>query len=186
MLPFGVDRACYVLLECAAQLDPLPELAAALEGAPFEDSAMAADRAGRDALWAYRERHTEAINAEGVPHKLDVALPLSRLQEFAEGVRPRLAHDVPEARAILFGHAADGNLHVNVLGLAADDDRATDSILRYVASLGGSISAEHGIGVAKTRWLHLTRSDEEIATMAAVKAAFDPAGLLNPGVIFGQ
>ena len=96
--PFGVDRACYVLLECAAQQDPLPELAAALEGAPFEDSAMAADRAGRDALWAYRERHTEAINAEGVPHKLDVALPLSRLQEFAEGVRPRLAHDVPEAR----------------------------------------------------------------------------------------
>jgi len=184
-MPFGASHACYVLLECAAPQDPLPDLAAALEGAPFEDSAMAADRPGRDALWAYRERHTEAINAEGVPHKLDVALPLARLQEFAEGVRARLAHAVPEARAILFGHAADGNLHVNVLGLAADDDRATDTILRYVASLGGSISAEHGIGIAKTRWLHLTRSAEEIATMAAVKTAFDPAGLLNPGVIFG-
>ncbi|MGH2631871.1 MAG: FAD-binding oxidoreductase [Tepidiformaceae bacterium] len=184
-LPFGSDHACYVLVECAAAQDPLPELGAALDGAVFEDSALAGDRPGRDALWAYRERHTEAINAEGVPHKLDVALPLARLQEFAEGVRPRLAKDVPEARPILFGHAADGNLHVNVLGLAADDDRATDTILRYVASLGGSISAEHGIGVAKTRWLHLTRSPEEIATMAAVKAAFDPSRVLNPGVIFG-
>ena len=184
-LPFGRAHACYVLVECAARYDPLPELAAALEGAVFEDSALAGDRPGRESLWAYRERHTEAINAEGVPHKLDVSLPLARLQEFAEGVRPRLAAAVPEARPILFGHAADGNLHVNVLGLAADDDRATDTILRYVASLGGSISAEHGIGIAKTRWLHLTRSPEEIATMVAVKAAFDPAQVLNPGVIFG-
>lgn len=184
-LPFGRDHACYVLLECAAAEDPLPDLASALEGARFEDSALAADRPGREALWAYRERHTEAINAEGVPHKLDVALPLNRLQQFAEGVRPRLKAEVPEARPILFGHAADGNLHVNVLGLATDDDRATDAVLRYVASLGGSISAEHGIGVAKTRWLHLTRSPEEVSAMAAVKAAFDPAGVLNPGVIFG-
>ena len=183
-LPFGRDYPAYLLIECAAHQDPLSELGSALEGAPFEESALASDRPGRERLWAYRERHTEAINAEGVPHKLDISLPLSRLAEFPEGVRGRLSVAIPEARAILFGHIADGNLHVNILGLAADDDRATDVVLRYVAELGGSISAEHGIGIAKTRWLHLTRSAADIATMRAIKHAFDPSGMLNPGVIF--
>lgn len=184
-LPFGKPRETYLLVECAANTDPLPELAAALEGAAFLDSAIASDRPGRDALWAYRERHTESINAVGVPHKLDVALPLGNLGAFAGAVRERLAAHVPEAVPVLFGHIADGNLHVNVLGLAPDDDRATDVVLRLVAELEGSISAEHGIGIAKTRWLHLTRSAEDIATMASIKRAFDPRGLLNPGVLFG-
>lgn len=183
-LPFGQDYPTYLLAECAARSDPMPDLVAALDGANFLDSALAADRQQRDALWAYRERHTEAINAEGVPHKLDVALPLARLPEFAASIRARLAASVPEARPILFGHVADGNLHVNVLGLAPDDDRATDVILRYVAELGGSISAEHGIGVAKTRWLHLTRTPADIETMRAIKHALDPSNVLNPGVIF--
>ena len=69
--------------------------------------------------------------------------------------------------------------------VAALSYRATDVVLRLVAELGGSISAEHGIGVAKTRWLHLTRTPADIETMRAIKAAFDPANLLNPGVIFG-
>ena len=183
-LPFGRPYPTYLLIECAARNDPLPDLAAALDSAHFLESAVTSDRHQRDALWAYRERHTESINAEGIPHKLDVALPLGRLAEFAAGVRFRLAAAVPEARPILFGHVADGNLHVNVLGLAPADDRATDVILRYVASLGGSISAEHGIGIAKTRWLELTRTPEDIATMRAIKAAFDPSNILNPGVIF--
>lgn len=183
-LPFDKPFSTYLLVECAAATDPLPELAAALESVGFLDSAVTTDRQQRDRLWAYRERHTESINAEGVPHKLDIALPLQRLAEFAPGVRNRLAASVPEARPILFGHVADGNLHVNVLGLTADDDRATDVILRYVAELGGSISAEHGIGIAKTPWLHLTRSPEDIGAMRAIKHALDPTNLLNPGVIF--
>jgi len=183
-LPFGKAHSTYLLVECAAQQDPTDSLTAALEGAPYLDSAVTNEARQRDALWAYRERHTEAINAEGVPHKLDVALPLARLGEFATGVRARLSAAAPEARPILFGHIADGNIHVNVLGLALDDDRGTDAVLRFVAELGGSISAEHGIGIAKTRWLHLTRTPEDIATMRAIKAALDPANMLNPGVIF--
>jgi FAD/FMN-containing dehydrogenase len=147
------------------------------------DSAVANDAPGRAKLWAYRERHTEAINAEGVPHKLDVTLPLSRLAEFEQRVRPAIAKAAPEARPILFGHAGDGNLHVNILGLDAEDERADDAVLRLVAELGGSISAEHGIGVAKLPWLHLTRSAADIAAMRAIKHALDPAGTLNPGVI---
>jgi len=182
--PFAHTYPAYLLVECAAQVDPTAELAATLADATFEDSAIATTRPDRERLWSYRERHTEAISAEGVPHKLDIALPLPCLSDFVPGVRDRLARSVPEARAILFGHLADGNLHVNVLGLVADDDRATDVVLRYVAELGGSISAEHGIGVAKTRWLSLTRSPEDIATMSAIKSAFDPKRILNPGVIF--
>ncbi len=185
-LPFAKPFPAYLLLECASRADPLGELVSALEAAAgFLESAIGSDRAQRERLWAYRERHTESINAEGVPHKLDVALPLPRLAEFEQRVRGTVASRAAEARCIVFGHIADGNLHVNVLGLEPNDDRATDAVLRLAAELGGSISAEHGIGIAKTRWLALTRSAADIATMRAIKRAFDPKGVLNPGVIFG-
>ncbi len=183
-LPFARDYPTYVLVECSAATDPTPSLVAGLEGGSFLDSAITQDRRQRDALWAYRERHTESINAEGVPQKLDVAVPLARLADFASSVRPRLAAAAPEARAILFGHIADGNIHVNILGLGLEDDRGTEAVLRLVAELGGSISAEHGIGIAKARWLTLTRTPEDIATMRAIKQALDPNNLLNPGVLF--
>ncbi|MEP6870793.1 MAG: FAD-binding oxidoreductase [Anaerolineaceae bacterium] len=186
-LPFATSFPAYLLLECASMSDPLTELVEAVEGAGgFLQSAIASDRPQRDQLWAYRERHTESINAEGVPHKLDVAVPLPRLAEFEHRVRGTVSARAAAARCIVFGHVADGNLHVNVLGLEVDDDRATDAVLRLAAELGGSISAEHGIGVAKIRWLELTRSATDIATMRAIKRAFDPKSVLNPGVIFGR
>ncbi len=81
-----------------------------------------------------------------------------------------------------FGHLAEGNAHVNVTGVpTAAEDAVTGGVLRLVAELGGSISAEHGIGRAKLGWLHLTRSPADVAAMRAVKAALDPAGLLSPG-----
>jgi len=183
--PFPRPHPCYLLLECAGPADPAPALAAALE--PLADPAatlLAVDRADRDRLWAYRERHTEAISAEGIPHKLDVTLPADRLAEFESAVRARLAALRPAARPILFGHAGDGNLHVNILGLDPDDDAADGAVLELVASLGGSISAEHGIGIAKKPWLSLTRSPADIAAMRAIKRALDPGAILNPGVIF--
>lgn len=183
--PFAEVVGCYLLVECAGLLDPSIELAGVLAECPeVLDSAFATDRAQRQALWRYREAHTESINAEGIPHKLDVTLPLNRLAEFEGRVRETVAHAVPGARPILFGHLGDGNLHVNVLGPDTDDERATDAVLRLVAELGGSISAEHGIGIAKAPWLHLTRSPGDIAAMRAIKKALDPAGILNPGAIF--
>ena len=89
----------------------------------------------------------------------------------------------PGATAVMFGHAAEGNLHVNVLGLAPDDDRATDAILRLVAAMGGSISAEHGVGRAKRAWLERQRGTDAVAAMRSIKAALDPDGVLNPGVL---
>jgi FAD/FMN-containing dehydrogenase len=129
--------------------------------------------------------HTEAISALGVPHKLDVTLPLSRLAEFASAVRGVVATVAPGSTLVLFGHLGDGNLHVNVVGPAPDDETVDDAVLRLVAGMHGSISAEHGIGRAKVRWLSLSRSDQELAVMRTLKSALDPEGLLNPGVLLG-
>jgi FAD/FMN-containing dehydrogenase len=182
--PLQAEWPVYLLVECAARADPTAELAAALaDSADIGDVAVAADGRDRERLWAYRERHTEAISAAGVPHKLDVAVPLSRLAEFAESVRALVPALDPAAHCVLFGHAGDGNLHVNLLGLDPRGDRVDDAVLRLVADLGGSISAEHGIGVAKRAWLPLTRSAADIGAMRAIKDALDPAGLLNPGVL---
>jgi FAD/FMN-containing dehydrogenase len=112
-----------------------------------------------------------------------VTLPLDRLARFVGEVRSRVGVVAPQARTWLFGHVGDGNLHVNVTGLDPDDETVDEAVLELVASLGGSISAEHGIGVAKRRWLHLNRSDAEIWAFAAIKRALDPQGLLNPGVL---
>ena len=183
--PFEEEAGCYLLVECASRNDESAALAELLAGCEaIQQSAFASEAPGRARLWAYRERHTESINAEGIPHKLDVTLPLSLLPEFEGRVRSAIAAAVPEARPVLFGHAGDGNLHVNILGLEPDDERADDAVLRLVAQLGGSISAEHGIGVAKIPWLELTRSPADIAAMRAIKDALDPKGILNPGVIF--
>ncbi|HWD50876.1 MAG TPA: FAD-linked oxidase C-terminal domain-containing protein, partial [Acidimicrobiales bacterium] len=134
-------------------------------------------------LWRYREAHTEAVNTLGPPHKLDVTLPLGSLAEFVDRVPERVRAVVPTARTWLFGHAGDGNIHVNVTGLPPEDDRVDEAVLRMVGEFGGSISAEHGIGTAKRRWLSLSRSPEEISAFRSIKRALDPDGVLNPNVL---
>ncbi len=181
--PFAREHPVYLLVECAAAQDETERLAAALEDTPL-DTAVATDRESRARLWAYRERHTESINAAGVPHKLDVALPLGALAAFERDVRPLVRQAWPGARTVLFGHVGEGNLHVNVLGPPPQDTAVEDAVLRLAAAYGGSISAEHGIGTAKTRWLPLTRGQADRHAMAAIKHALDPRGILNPGVLF--
>jgi FAD/FMN-containing dehydrogenase len=182
--PFAEAHAAYLLVEAAGHRDPTDELADAVDAhAGVRDVAVAGDAVRRAELWRYREGHTEAINGLGPPHKLDVTLPAAQLGEFASAVCREVDRLAPDARCWLFGHAADGNVHVNVTGLAPDDERVDETVFRLVADLGGSISAEHGIGTAKRRWLGLVRSPEEIATFRAIKAAFDPHGILNPNAL---
>ena len=187
-LPAPLPRAypAYLLAEVAGPIDQAERLA----GLPLlGDAAVAMDLPGSAALWAYRERHTEAISAAGIPHKLDIAVPLTRLAALrgALGDVIRAAAGAPSGAAplvIVFGHIGVGSLHVNVLGPDPADQAVDEAVLGLAAAYGGSISAEHGIGRAKVRILRLNRSAEEIAAMRAIKAGLDPAGLLNPGVLF--
>ncbi|HSR25846.1 MAG TPA: FAD-binding oxidoreductase [Candidatus Eisenbacteria bacterium] len=161
--PLGCDWPVYLLLET----DEPPELPEGVDAAVDER------------LWAYRERHTEAVSTLGVPHKLDVSVPLGRVAALVDALPAAVSpYDV-----FVFGHLAMGNLHVNVVGPEADDETVDEQVFRLVADLGGSIAAEHGVGLAKARWLPLTRTPAEIDAMRRIKRAFDPHGLLNPGVL---
>ncbi|HEX9260784.1 MAG TPA: FAD-binding oxidoreductase, partial [Acidimicrobiales bacterium] len=177
---FDPEPECTLLVEWGGWGEPS---AALMDLVGEREAVAAADVAGRARLWHLRERMTEAIATLGIPHKLDVTLPLARLADFCEAVSPAVRSVAADAHVLLFGHLGDGNLHVNVIGPDPADDATDDVVLRLVAELGGSISAEHGIGRAKTRWLRLCRSDAEIAAFRAVKAALDPVGILNPGVL---
>jgi FAD/FMN-containing dehydrogenase len=178
-------RPMYLLVEAGSdEADPTDDLAAALDALGAGESAIAADPGGRHRLWQMRERHTEAMNAEGVPHKLDVSVPSAHYAELVERAPETVRAVDPAARTIVYGHIADGNLHVNVLGPAPDDERVDDAILELVLELGGSVSAEHGIGVAKVDWLVRDRGEAAVSAMHTIKRAWDPAGILNPGVIF--
>jgi len=186
-LPAPLPRAypAYLLAEVTGPADQADRLA----GIPLPgDAAVATDLPGSAALWAYRERHTEAISAAGVPHKLDIAVPLTRLAALrgalGDTVRTASARSGAAPLMIVFGHIGAGNLHVNVLGPDPADQAVDEAVLELAAAYGGSISAEHGIGRAKVSSLRLNRSAQEIAAMRAIKAALDPAGLLNPGVLF--
>jgi FAD/FMN-containing dehydrogenase len=178
--PFDDLAGGYVLVEAADVTDPTPQLANAVESLTgVDDVAVAADAPRRAALWQHRDRHTEAISRHGIPHKLDVAVPPGTMAEFLDA----LPAVVGDASVIPFGHAGEAAVHVNVLGPAPDDETVDDAVLQLVAQFGGSISAEHGIGRAKMRWLHLAQSAEERSLRARIKAAFDPDGIMNPGVL---
>ncbi len=182
--PLPDRHHCYLLVECAGQKDPTDELAAVVDGlSGVAGAAVAADAPRRAELWRYREAHTEAINSLGSPHKLDVTLPPAALAPFVEEIASVIRSVRPSASTWLFGHSADGNIHVNVTGVEPGDESVDDAVLSYVAARNGSISAEHGIGTAKRKWLHLNRSSAELDAMRAIKAALDPAGIFNPNVL---
>jgi FAD/FMN-containing dehydrogenase len=184
----GVAPVC-VLAEAvgpsaAAIADTLATAVEPVEG--VLDAAVATTESERAGLWALREGHTEAL-APLTPVKLDVAVPVPAMPAFVAALPPAVTAAAPGARPISFGHLAEGNVHVNVVGVPpAREDAVTAVVLELVADLGGSISAEHGIGRAKRAWLHLGRSGADIAAMRAVKHALDPGGLLSPGRVLPE
>ncbi|SEH15828.1 FAD/FMN-containing dehydrogenase [Thermoleophilum album] len=182
------DGGVVLLCEAGGDAAEVDQLAAFLRagGAP-EHTVLATDERQRRRLWRFREAVPEALARTGVPHKLDVAVPPSRLAEFDQRLRALVGERFGAGtRVFCFGHLADGNVHVNVLGPPPEAEEVDAAVLALAAACGGTISGEHGIGTAKARYLSLVRSEREIALMRAVKRAFDPRGLLNPGVIFAR
>jgi len=155
------------------------------------DATMAASAAQAQALWALREDISEAQRIEGVSIKHDVSVPVSRIPEFLERAGAALAARWPDVRVVAFGHIGDGNLHYNLSKPAADDNAAfiarTAEVNRIVhdlvCELGGSISAEHGLGQLKREEVLRYKPALEMELMRRVKQAFDPAGLMNPGKV---
>ena len=179
------DHDAYLLVECSADTDPTEAVGRIVSGIEGIAVVAASSAQQRRDLWRLREEHTPSINSLGAPIKFDVTVPVRAVPDFV-----RALHSNPtvvgEGRSlVVFGHAADGNLHVNVVRAhERDSDEIGDAVMTLVSGFGGSVSAEHGIGVAKKRWLSLSRSTTEITAMKSVKRALDPFGIMNPNVLF--
>ena len=162
-------------------------LAEALEDGDIEDAAIARSGAERAALWALRD-DVGQTSRDGPIIAFDVSLPIATMEAYVDTVRAACVARWPDLTPPwVFGHLGDGNLHI-LARIAPGADLADRHALEEIVygplqAIGGSISAEHGVGLAKRDWLPLSRSAEEIALMARLKQALDPAGVLNPGKI---
>ena len=182
LTPLPRPSPAYLLLDATgpSALDDLADVIGEREAAVGETAE------DRRRLWSYRERHPEAAGFLGVPIKLDVSVPAAQWTRLAGQAASAVTDVDPGARVITFGHVADGNAHINIVLPGPDtpaDGRHEDAVFTLVASLGGSISAEHGIGALKARWLDLARTPAEQALFARIRHALDPAGTLNPYVL---
>jgi len=160
-------------------------LGEAMEAGVVSDVVIANSETERRAIWAIREDVWQVQNL-GALLTFDVSLPIENMKAYAGEVCDSVRALAGENRAFIFGHMADGNLHIVV---AAGDDAATrakveDLVYRPLAAIGGSVSAEHGIGLEKRAYLPLSRTPAEISTMRLLKRALDPKGILNPGKVF--
>src|SRR5882672_8122112 len=151
------------------------------------DVLVAQDASQRSRLWAARREMSPAVRALS-KHKIseDVVVPRQRIADLLEQVERE--SEKTGIRTLTYGHAGDGNLHVNFLWNEPDEahkvERSIEQLFRSVVAMGGTLSGEHGIGLAKAPYLHLEQSDALIDLQKRLKSAFDPKGLLNPGKIF--
>ena len=194
----GADWSVLIeLSDSAGTVDLAAELEAALTQAMaqdlVDDAVIARSLAQAQALWSLRENISEAQRIEGISIKHDIAVPVSRIPEFLERAQTMLLEAWPDVRIVAFGHIGDGNLHYNLSkpekleneDFIARTPELNRKVHDLVAALGGSISAEHGLGQLKRDELVRYKSDVEMEMMRAVKHALDPAGLMNPGKVLG-
>ena len=166
-------------------------LGEAMEQGLVLDATIAQNETQARALWALRENHTEASKKEGPSVKHDISVAVSRIPSFVTDGLAAMRKALPEGRPVTFGHVGDGNLHFNCQAPVGWDKArftphartVTAAIYDLVVSYGGSISAEHGIGLLKVDELAHYRSQVEIDTMRTIKRALDPQNLMNPGKI---
>jgi FAD/FMN-containing dehydrogenase len=186
--PLPQTHDYYVLVESAGG-DPTRDptqfeeaIAAAIEAGLVVDAVVCSSEAQRDALWALRD-DVEGIFRLGMPVAFDVSLPLAEMEGYVTEVVGRLEREWPAYSRFVFGHLGDGNLHIIAAGPPSAEARhgIERCVYEPLASRGGSVSAEHGIGLEKQPWLALCRSPAEIALMKKLKQALDPKGILNAG-----
>jgi D-lactate dehydrogenase (cytochrome) len=194
--PLDRPHAYYALIEfsgtrpgggMAANMETL--LASAFEGGAILDAAVARSEAQRAGLWRFREAMVEAQRHEGGSIKHDIAVPVDKAPEFIRRATAAVEAAMPGIRPIPFGHIGDGNIHLNLsqpVGMDRDEylshwGEMNRIVHDITAELGGSISAEHGLGRLKRKEITRYKSALEIELMRTVKAALDPQGIMNPG-----
>ncbi|CAN7225504.1 FAD-binding oxidoreductase [Bosea sp. LjRoot9] len=202
-IPFAADAPWFVLIELvdtlrgidlAAEMETM--LASAFERGLIGDALVASSEAQAAALWAIRHSVSEGSKRAGYVVSHDSAVPLEHQAEFVRRVEARIAALRPEARIVMHGHLGDGNIHVLAIlpGVAADQRETLAPIVSAInravdeetAALGGSISAEHGIGIANKERLNHVTAPREMALLRQVKALLDPQGLMNPGKVLSD
>jgi FAD/FMN-containing dehydrogenase len=195
--PLAQAHPWYVLIEAigaepgAAEAALERLLAQALEDGLVQDAVIAQNQAQAAAFWRLREEQSAAQKPEGRSWKHDVSVPVSRTSELIERAGAQIGRRWPGARIVAFGHVGDGNIHYNISepeggDPAFDADREAGARLVHdiVAELGGSISAEHGLGVMKTDEALRYKSAAEVEALRAVRRALDPKRIMNPRVLF--
>lgn len=187
-LPLG-ESPWYVLMEASSCLHGLHEaaenfLAEVLERGDASDGVLAQSERQEIELWSLRESITEAESKEGRSVKHDVSVPLSSIPEFFRIAEDAVMRTIPEAKINAFGHAGDGNIHYNVIVPPNADAAELNRLVHdLVVSMGGSISAEHGIGQYRVDELARCRASAELRLAHRIKASLDPQTLLNPGKV---
>jgi len=194
--PVETEAPFYCLLEFDATSDDILEKAlgcfeSGLEQEFILDGVMSQSQQQAEELWKYREYISETISTSR-PYKNDISVTPDKVSDFLGRVDNIVAEHYPEFEVIWFGHIGDGNLHLNIL--APDDmdyaefvkacEKVNPLIFEVLQELGGSISAEHGVGLLKKPYLNFTRTDAEISYMKGIKATFDPNNIMNPGKLF--
>jgi D-lactate dehydrogenase (cytochrome) len=196
--PFAEPHPVYVLvLATSPRADPTLQravedgLADALDAGEVIDAVLAQSEAQARDLWRIRHAIPEGQKPEGASIKNDVAVPVSRVPEFMEQATAAVEAALPGIRVCAFGHLGDGNVHFNLsqpegadpAAFLAKWDRFDRIVSDIAVGLGGSFSAEHGVGRLKHADMRRYKSEVELSMMRAVKAALDPAGVLNPGKV---
>lgn len=194
--PFETPAAFYALLEFentseAVEAQAMELFETCVEQGWVLDGVMSQSIEQLNNLWRLREDISETIS-RWIPYKNDLSVHVSKMPEFLDRVDQLVASRYPDFEIIWFGHIGDGNLHLNILKPdQLDKDtfyhqchEVSQDVFELIRSFGGSVSAEHGIGVIKKDFLAFSRSPEEIELMKQIKRAFDPNGIMNPGKIF--
>lgn len=188
----------YVLIELATsretselRQDMEKLLEQAMEAGVVEDAVVSQSGSQRAALWKLREEHSEAQRLAGASVKNDVSVPISRIPDLIARATTACQALFPGVRVMPFGHIGDGNIHFNLVqpeggdaaAFLATSDAFMHAVDEVTESLGGSFSAEHGIGRLKTGLMQARRGGTELRSMRLIKQALDPRGLLNPGKV---
>jgi len=194
--PFATDCPFYALLEFEASTEEVANEALAtfehcVEQGWVLDGVMSQSETQLKNLWKLREYLSETIS-HWTPYKNDISVTVSKVPAFLRDIDAIVAEHYPDYEVVWYGHIGDGNLHLNILKpehMSKDDFFASCAkvnkwVFEIVERYNGSISAEHGVGMTKRDYLGYSRSPEEIACMKAIKAVFDPNGIMNPGKIF--